>query len=99
MSIADILGNIHASNIIHKDINPSNIVINPSTGILKIIDVGISTQLSRENPNILEGTRERILSKNVNFCNKNKDLCYFGYCCGTMAWPNTEFIYGEKRIL
>ncbi len=55
------LGQIHAANIIHKDINPSNIVFNPATGQLKIIDFGISTKLTRENPtlknpNVLEGT-------------------------------------------
>ncbi|TGN99796.1 hypothetical protein PN36_33440, partial [Candidatus Thiomargarita nelsonii] len=33
----DILGQIHQKNIIHKDINPSNIVFNPNTGVLKII--------------------------------------------------------------
>ena len=55
------LGKIHAANIIHKDINPSNIVFNPATGKLKIIDFGLATVLSHENPtiknpNVLEGT-------------------------------------------
>ncbi|MBR8831877.1 MAG: Serine/threonine-protein kinase PknD [Chroococcopsis gigantea SAG 12.99] len=55
------LANIHGSNIIHKDINPSNIVFNPDTGELKIIDFGIATSLSQENPtlnnpNVIEGT-------------------------------------------
>ena len=57
----DILGQIHQQNIIHKDINPSNIILNPNTGVLKIIDFGISTQLSKQhltlkNPEVLEGT-------------------------------------------
>ncbi|HBL14158.1 MAG TPA: hypothetical protein DD379_22765, partial [Cyanobacteria bacterium UBA11162] len=39
---AESLGNIHAAHIIHKDINPSNIVFNPETQQLKIIDFGIS---------------------------------------------------------
>ncbi|MBW4636411.1 MAG: AAA family ATPase [Iphinoe sp. HA4291-MV1] len=61
IKIAQSLGAIHRSNIIHKDINPSNIVYNPETGQLKIIDFGISTFLPRENPIIynpthLEGT-------------------------------------------
>ena len=78
ISIADILGHIHASNIIHKDINPSNIVINPSTGILKIIDFGISTQLSRENPtlknpNILEGTLAYISPEQTGRMNRTLD--------------------------
>ncbi|MGK7876493.1 MAG: AAA family ATPase [Xenococcaceae cyanobacterium] len=61
ISITDILGQIHAAKIIHKDINPYNIVFNPITGQVKIIDFGISTVLSRENQtfrnaNVLEGT-------------------------------------------
>jgi len=57
----DILGQIHQQNIIHKDINPANLVFNPTTGVLKIIDFGISTQLSKQhltlkNPEVLEGT-------------------------------------------
>ncbi|HEY9742628.1 MAG TPA: protein kinase, partial [Coleofasciculaceae cyanobacterium] len=47
IKIAESLGAIHAANIIHKDINPSNIVFNPVTGQLKIIDFGISTVLTR----------------------------------------------------
>ncbi|MGK7897058.1 MAG: protein kinase, partial [Xenococcus sp. (in: cyanobacteria)] len=59
--IVSSLGSIHDRDIIHKDLNPSNIVFNPSTGELKIIDFGIATALSQENPtlkniNTLEGT-------------------------------------------
>lgn len=61
IKIAESLSALHAANIIHKDINPSNLVLNSETGQLKIIDFGISTVLSRENPtirnpNVLEGT-------------------------------------------
>lgn len=59
--IAESLGEIHAANIIHKDINPSNIVVNPATKQAKLIDFSIATVLTRENPTIknpavLEGT-------------------------------------------
>ena len=59
--ISKILAHIHQQNIIHKDINPSNIVWNPMTGSIKIIDFGISTQFSKQhltlkNPEVLEGT-------------------------------------------
>jgi len=61
MQLTEIIGQIYRNNIIHKDINPSNIIWNPKTGQLKIIDFGISTILAREqseilNPNVLEGT-------------------------------------------
>ncbi|MBW4618855.1 MAG: AAA family ATPase [Cyanosarcina radialis HA8281-LM2] len=61
IKITEALGNIHDRHIIHKDINPSNIVFNATTGQLKIIDFGISTVLTQENPifknpQVLEGT-------------------------------------------
>ena len=61
INIAEIIGEIHAANIIHKDINPSNIAVNPETGQVKLIDFGIASILSRENqalknPSVLEGT-------------------------------------------
>jgi len=59
--VAEIVGKIHRQNVIHKDINPSNLIWNPDTTQIKLIDFGISTVLSRENPSIrnlnsLEGT-------------------------------------------
>ena len=78
IAITDILGQIHAGNIIHKDINPSNIVLNPTTGQVKIIDFGISTALSRENPifsnpNVLEGTLAYISPEQTGRMNRAID--------------------------
>jgi len=72
------LGKIHRANIIHKDINPSNIVYNPQTKQLKIIDFGISTQLSREtpilkNPGVLEGTLAYISPEQTGRMNRSLD--------------------------
>jgi PAS domain S-box-containing protein len=50
--IIESLAQIHAVNIIHKDINPSNIIFNSQTGQIKITDFGIATFLLRENPPI-----------------------------------------------
>ena len=59
--ITEILGEVHHQQVMHKDINPSNIVWNPATDELKLIDFGLATMLSREepsvrNPNLLQGT-------------------------------------------
>jgi len=78
IDITEALGQIHAANIIHKDINPANIVFNPQTGQLKIIDFGISTQLTRENPtlknpNFLEGTLAYISPEQTGRMNRCLD--------------------------
>ncbi|MDY6782991.1 MAG: AAA family ATPase [Cyanobacteriota bacterium] len=72
------LGRIHAANIVHKDINPSNIVFNADTQQLKIIDFGIATQLSRENPtpihpNVLEGTLAYLSPEQTGRMNRSLD--------------------------
>jgi len=78
IATADSLQQIHSANIIHKDINPSNIVFNPASGQLKIIDFGISTQLTRENStlknsNILEGTLTYISPEQTGRMNRSLD--------------------------
>ncbi|MBD1885052.1 AAA family ATPase [Microcoleus vaginatus] len=78
IATTEILRQIHATHIIHKDINPSNIVYNPETKQLKIIDFGISTQLTREtptlkNPNVLEGTLAYISPEQTGRMNRTLD--------------------------
>ncbi|MEG4146679.1 AAA family ATPase [Microcoleus sp. Pol12B5] len=78
IATTEALGQIHSANIIHKQINPSNIVYNPETEQLKIIDFGISTQLSREtpilkNPGILEGTLAYISPEQTGRMNRSVD--------------------------
>ncbi|MDJ0517846.1 MAG: diguanylate cyclase [Trichodesmium sp. MO_231.B1] len=78
IKITTTLGQIHAENIIHKDINPANIIYNPKTKQLKIIDFGISTKLNRENPilknpNVLEGTLAYISPEQTGRMNRGID--------------------------
>lgn len=49
LSIAESMNQIHKNGIIHKDINPFNILIEPITLKLKVIDFGISSIYSKEN--------------------------------------------------
>jgi predicted ATPase len=61
VQLADTLHEIGQQRIIHKDIKPSNILINPTTKQVKLIDFGIAALLPREtsemfNSQSLEGT-------------------------------------------
>ncbi|WP_437652593.1 trifunctional serine/threonine-protein kinase/ATP-binding protein/sensor histidine kinase [Sorangium sp. So ce1182] len=60
-SIVEALGQLHQRHVVHKDVNPSNIVLNRETGHIKLIDFGISSVLAREEaavraPSRLDGT-------------------------------------------
>lgn len=61
IKIVDCLSLIHSEKVIHKDINPSNILLNKKTQKIKLIDFGISIELASENvdaekPGVLKGT-------------------------------------------
>ena len=74
----EILGQLHKLNIIHKNINPNNIVWNQETDVIKIIDFSISTVLSREfatiqNPDEFEGTLSYISPEQTGRMNRMID--------------------------
>lgn len=78
IKISKSLANVHAAHIIHKDINPSNIVLNRSTEQLAIIDFGISTILTQETSTpsslaALEGTLAYISPEQTGRMNRPLD--------------------------
>ncbi|MEG5062674.1 ATP-binding sensor histidine kinase [Microcoleus sp. B3-A4] len=97
IKITRALGQIHQHNIIHKDINPSNIIINSTTGLVQIIDFGISTVLSRENPtlknpNVLEGTLSYISPEQTGRMNRSIDYRTDFYSLGVTFY---ELLTGQ----
>jgi predicted ATPase/signal transduction histidine kinase/FixJ family two-component response regulator/tRNA A-37 threonylcarbamoyl transferase component Bud32 len=78
IQLASTLGELHQNQIVHKDINPYNILINPQTGQVKIIDFSIASHLSRENqtvsnPNLLEGTLAYLSPEQTGRMNRTID--------------------------
>ncbi len=78
IKICQALQELHENGIIHKDVNPSNIVYNPETDQLKIIDFGISTILGKENSSYvpsgqLEGTIAYISPEQTGRMNRRVD--------------------------
>jgi predicted ATPase/signal transduction histidine kinase len=73
-----VLGQIHQQKIVHKDINPSNIVFNPVTKQLKLIDFGIASDLSTDDyiithPHFLEGNLAYISPEQTGRMNRHLD--------------------------
>ena len=104
IQIVDSLSNIHAAHVIHKDINPSNIVWNQVTNQLKIIDFGIASRLARENtglknPEQLEGTLAYISPEQTGRINRRIDyrtdlyslgVTYYEMLSGQLPFDATE---------
>lgn len=61
LKIADALQDLHAQGIVHRDINPANIIWNASTGAVRLIDFSVAVRQTEgaadhANPDVIEGT-------------------------------------------
>lgn len=98
IAVADTIGQLHQRQVIHKDINPSNIIYNQASGAVQIIDFGISTLLSRENPslrspNVLEGTLAYLSPEQTGRMNRAIDYRTDLYSLGATLY---ELLTGER---
>src|SRR6202048_415230 len=50
IAVAAALSQVHRRDLVHKDIKPANILVNPTTGEVKLIGFGIASRLPRERP-------------------------------------------------
>jgi PAS domain S-box-containing protein len=78
LTICNILDILYRERVIHKDIKPGNILINPTTKQVKLIDFSIASLLPKEtqtlvNPNILEGTLAYISPEQTGRMNRGID--------------------------
>ncbi|MGF1677537.1 MAG: AAA family ATPase [Rivularia sp. (in: cyanobacteria)] len=97
IKIASALEQLRSHNIIHKDIKPDNILINPITKQVKITDFSIASVLSKEiqfltNPGIIEGTLAYISPEQTGRMNRGIDYRSDYYSLGVTYF---ELLTGE----
>ncbi|QSJ17385.1 AAA family ATPase [Nostoc sp. UHCC 0702] len=104
IQIARSLISLHTHHIIHKDIKPSNIIINPQTFEVKLIDFSIASRLSKETPflanlNQLEGTLAYISPEQTGRMNRIVDyrtdfyslgVTFYEMLTGRLPYEGTE---------
>ena len=78
VSLAKALILLHQNQIIHKDIKPANIIINPQTNQVKLTDFSIASRLNKEYPNLknpdrLEGTLAYMSPEQTGRMNRSID--------------------------
>ncbi|HVG62166.1 MAG TPA: AAA family ATPase [Hyalangium sp.] len=83
LRISVALGHIHSQGVIHKDIKPQNIIVNPDTGAVKIADFSISVASAVEavapdaaaadNPTSLAGTLAYMAPEQTGRMNRSVD--------------------------
>jgi predicted ATPase/signal transduction histidine kinase len=97
IALCNTLDILYRSRIIHKDIKPANILINPETKEVKLIDFSIASLLPREtqtlmSPNVLEGTLAYISPEQTGRMNRGIDYRTDFYSLGVTFY---ELLTGE----
>ncbi|MEG3987276.1 AAA family ATPase [Microcoleus sp. S28C3] len=97
LQLVSALAELHKHKIIHKDIKPQNIIINPATEKVQIIDFSIASRLDQENPalshpDLLEGTLAYMSPEQTGRMNRSLDYRTDFYSLGITFY---EMLTGE----
>ena len=95
--VARALARVHQRRVVHRDVNPANIVVHPETLELRLIDFSIASTLSREVPSlrvpgIIEGTLRYMSPEQTGRVNRAVDYRTDLYSLGITIY---ELLAGE----
>jgi predicted ATPase len=101
IQLADALHYLNQKRIVHKDIKPANILFDPATHQVKLIDFSISSLLPKEqqqpiNPKVLEGTLAYISPEQTGRMNRGIDYRTDYYSLGVTFY---ELLTGQLPFI
>lgn len=103
LTLTDILEGMHRQGVVHKDLNPSNVVVGAG-GEVRLIDFGIATRLLEEepafaSPGVLEGTLAYLSPEQTGRMNRRLDYRTDYYSLGCTLYAllvgHPPFFEGE----
>jgi PAS domain S-box-containing protein len=91
VGIAAAVGKLHARGLVHKDVKPANIVVNGTTGEVKLTGFGIASRLSRERqppspPESIAGTLAYMAPEQTGRMNRSIDARSDLYALGVTLY-------------
>ena len=100
VAVARGLQTVHAAGVIHKDVNPANVVWNRATDAVQLIDFGISSRVSRVAASSgaarLEGTLAYIAPEQTGRMNRPVDTRADLYALGVTLY---EILAGHRPFV
>lgn len=104
LQLVEVLNELYQHRVIHKDIKPSNILINPETRQVKLTDFSLASLLARETQtlqtlNILEGTLAYLSPEQTGRMNRGIDyrtdfyslgVTFYELLTGNLPFPSRD---------
>ncbi|CAB3799100.1 ATP-binding protein [Pararobbsia alpina] len=79
IGIASALAKVHQSGLVHKDVKPANILVNPDSGEVRLTGFGLASRLTRERqrpepPDSMAGTLAYMAPEQTGRMNRSVDF-------------------------